>query len=56
MLCPFKKAITREQDKRTGKVEIRERFEPCARDRCMAYRPGIAGRCARMEDANGTRR
>ena len=37
MLCPFKKVVTREVNRKTGKVEITERFLPCAGERCMAY-------------------
>lgn len=55
MLCPFKKVVTREVNRKTGKVEITERFLPCAGERCMAY----IGRafnpdCKRMECSKGT--
>lgn len=40
MLCPFKKTITREQNPVTGRTVTYERFEVCAGERCMAYRPG----------------
>lgn len=53
-LCPFKRAITREFDPKTGKAEVHERFEVCAGDRCMAFRPGIVDRCLRLEVRNGT--
>lgn len=37
LLCPFKKAVTKEYNPQTGKVILRERFEPCAGPRCTAY-------------------
>lgn len=55
MLCPFKKGITRELNRKTGKVELTERFMPCAGERCMAYTGGINKRCLRLEDAKATR-
>ena len=36
-LCPFKKDIERSIEKRSGKVTMRERFAPCAKEKCMAY-------------------
>lgn len=39
MLCPFKKTITREHNPVTGRTITYERFEVCAGERCMAYRP-----------------
>lgn len=37
-LCPFKKIIERECNGLKGTVTMRERFDVCAGDRCMAYR------------------
>lgn len=39
MLCPFKKTTTEEYSGSTGRTVTYERFEVCAGDRCMAYRP-----------------
>lgn len=46
--CPFKKQIVRKikRDRRGAFPELRERFEVCASDRCMAYRDGC---CLRLE-------
>jgi len=46
--CPFKKAVSSENNSYTGRRELHERFEECAGDRCMAYLPG--GRCRRLEN------
>ena len=51
--CPFKKAVSTENNGYTGRKELHERFEECAGERCMAYLPG--GRCRRLEGGNGTR-
>lgn len=49
-LCPFKKDIERVTDKRSGKVTVRERFAPCAGDRCMAYDRHLSkAQCLRLE-------
>lgn len=55
-LCPFKKIIEREYSGRKGIVTIRERFDVCAGERCMAYRMPKYGHgesgdptCKRME-------
>jgi len=55
MLCPFKKGITRELNRKTGKVEFTERFMLCAGERCMAYTGGFNKRCLRLEDKHGNR-
>lgn len=55
MLCPFKKGITRELNRKTGKVEFTERFMLCAGERCMAYTGGFSKRCLRLEDKHGNR-
>ena len=51
--CPFKKAISTENNGYTGKKEVHERFEECAGERCMEYLPG--GRCRRLESQNNNR-
>lgn len=52
MLCPFKKVVTRELNRKTGKVEITERFLPCAGERCMAYIGRVAKPdCKRLGDS-----
>ncbi len=51
MLCPFKKGVDRELNRKTGKVEFTERFMPCAGTRCMAYRDGYPPRCLRLEES-----
>lgn len=51
MLCPFKKGVDRELNRKTYKVELKERFMPCAGFRCMAYRDGYPPRCARLDEA-----
>lgn len=53
-LCPFKRAVTRDLNPKTGKAEMHERFEPCAKERCMAFRSGIMDRCLRLEVRDGT--
>ena len=45
--CPFKKAVSSENNSYTGRRELHERFEECAGERCMAWIPG--GRCKRLE-------
>ena len=50
--CPFKKAVSTENNGYTGRKELHERFEECAGERCMAWMPG--GRCKRLEgNSNG---
>lgn len=51
--CPFKKQIIRKikRDRRMAIPELRERFEMCAGDRCMAY---TGGRCLRLEGKEAT--
>lgn len=36
-LCPFKKVIEREYSGHKGTTTMRERFDVCAGERCMAY-------------------
>lgn len=55
MLCPFKKGITRELNRKTGKVELTERFMPCAGERCMAWGGSYKKNCLRLEDKHGNR-
>lgn len=55
MLCPFKKGITRELNRKTGKVELTERFMPCAGERCMAWGGSHKKNCLRLEDKHGNR-
>ena len=55
MLCPFKKGITRELNRKTGKVELTERFMPCAGERCMAWGGSYKQTCLRLEDKHGNR-
>ena len=50
MLCPFKKGTARELNRKTGKVELTERFMPCAGTRCMAFRDGHPPRCTRLDE------
>lgn len=48
--CPFKRAITRDYNGKTGRTEMRERFEVCAGERCMAYdNTHVTPRCRRLE-------
>lgn len=53
-LCPFKKAVSRIMERKTGKVETTERFMNCAGERCMAYNLRNGG-CRRLEESHGTR-
>lgn len=55
-LCPFKKIIEREHSGHKGATVMRERFDVCAGERCMAYRVPNYGlgeggdpTCKRME-------
>ena len=51
-LCPFKKIIEREYSGHKGMVTIRERFDVCAGERCMAYHTNgySAPICKRLEN------
>lgn len=51
ILCPFKKIIEREYSGKTGVTTINERFAPCAKERCMAYKEAVYGVpvCKRIE-------
>ncbi len=55
ILCPFKKGVTRELNRKTGKVELTERFMPCAKERCMAWGSGFKRNCLRLEDKHGNK-
>lgn len=50
-LCPFKKIIEREYSGRKGTTTMRERFDVCAGERCMAYKEPVygVGVCKRLE-------
>ena len=37
-LCPFKRIVEREYSSTRGMTSLRERFDVCAGERCMAYR------------------
>lgn len=37
-LCPFKRVVEREYSGTRGMTSMRERFDVCAGERCMAYR------------------
>lgn len=37
-LCPFKRIVEREYSGHKGMATLRERFDVCAGERCMAYR------------------
>lgn len=37
-LCPFKRIVEREYNGHKGVAALRERFDVCAGERCMAYR------------------
>lgn len=47
-LCPFKKIVEREYSGQRGMTSMRERFDVCAGERCMAYRRQ-SGTCKRLE-------
>lgn len=36
--CPFKRVVEREYSGTRGMTSMRERFDVCAGERCMAYR------------------
>lgn len=52
-LCPFKKKVERDYNGNKGSSTIKERFEPCAGERCMAYQEPSCGignpTCKRLE-------
>ncbi len=49
-LCPFKKAVERDYNGHRGSTTLKERFEPCAGERCMAFKgAGKSGYCKRLE-------
>ena len=37
-LCPFNRVVEREYSGTRGMTSMRERFDVCAGERCMAYR------------------
>lgn len=47
-LCPFKKIVELEYSGQRGMTSMRERFDVCAGERCMAYRRQ-GGTCKRLE-------
>ena len=55
-LCPFKKVIEREYSGHKGTTTMRERFDVCAGERCMAYEkhPFSTDTCKRLEQ-NGSK-
>lgn len=52
-LCPFKKIIEREYNGHRGTATMRERFDVCAGERCMAYEKTpfgtTPGTCKRLD-------
>lgn len=57
--CPFKKAVSVEYNSMTGRKEMHERFEECAGERCMAYKPeafASPADCKRLATATPQRR
>lgn len=47
-LCPFKRIVEREYSGHKGMATLRERFDVCAGERCMAYRR-LDKTCKRLE-------
>lgn len=52
-LCPFKRVVEREYSGARGMTSMRERFDVCAGERCMAYRRRDKT-CKRLEQ-NGSK-
>ena len=52
-LCPFKRIIGRDYSGQRGMTAMREKFDVCAGDRCMAYQRKD-GTCKRLEQ-NGSK-
>lgn len=52
-LCPFKRIVEREYSGIKGMTSMRERFDVCAGERCMAYEKtpygDRDGTCKRLE-------
>lgn len=49
-LCPFKRIVEREYSGQRGMTSMRERFDVCAGERCMAhYQVGAREMCRRLE-------
>lgn len=52
-LCPFKRIVEREYSGQRGMTSMRERFDVCAGERCMAYKKtplgDTNGICKRLE-------
>lgn len=42
-LCPFKRIVEWEYSGQKGMTSMRERFDVCAGERCMAYRLPLYG-------------
>lgn len=57
-LCPFKRIVEREYSGQRGMTSMRERFDVCAGERCMAYKKtplgDTDGICKRLEQ-NGSK-
>lgn len=55
-LCPFKRIVEREYNGHKGVAALRERFDVCAGERCMAYQEPSCGigkpTCKRLENGS----